>query len=113
VTNSQNFGSAAYDLLTQAKDATFELMDAVLTTRNASSLAELSLSPMFRRKWSSVYEALQDARPNRDKLMRLYIKHLPRQENLVFAIDHTAWGRPYSKTLKERTYMKYEKECYK
>lgn len=104
MTNYQNFGSAAYKLLTQAKNATFELMDAVLTTRNAASLADLSLSPMFRRKWSSVYEALQDTRPNRDKLMRLYIEHLPPKEDLVFAIDHTAWSRPYSKTLKERTY---------
>ncbi len=34
----KDFRQAAYELLVQAKDATFELMDAVMTTRNASSL---------------------------------------------------------------------------
>jgi hypothetical protein len=43
----QAFRQATYELLSRAKDATFELMDAVMTTRQASSLAEFSLSPLF------------------------------------------------------------------
>jgi hypothetical protein len=43
------------------------LMDAVMTTRNAACLAEFALSPLFTRQWSSVYEALQDSRPDRKK----------------------------------------------
>lgn len=66
------FRQAAYENLCRAHDAAFELTDAVLLTRNAYSLADLSLSPVFRRKWSSIYEALQDCRPQRNKLMRLY-----------------------------------------
>jgi hypothetical protein len=31
----KDFRQAAYELLVRAKDATFELMDAVMTTRNA------------------------------------------------------------------------------
>jgi hypothetical protein len=42
------FRQQVYDLLNFAKDATFELTDAVLTTRNAYSLAEFSLSPCFQ-----------------------------------------------------------------
>jgi hypothetical protein len=69
-----------YKMLGKAKDSTFELMDSVLkdtaahmmTTKNASCLAEFSLSPLFRRKWSSTYEALSDSRPNRNKLMKRY-----------------------------------------
>lgn len=68
-----DFRQAAYQCLCRAKDATFELMDAVLLTRNAYSLADLSLCPIFRRKWSSIYEAIQDTRPQRNKLMRLDI----------------------------------------
>jgi hypothetical protein len=64
-------------MLGKAKDATFELMDGVMTTRNASCLAEFSLSPLFRRKWSSTYEALTDSRPNRNKLMKRYIQEMP------------------------------------
>ena len=58
----KEFRQAGYELLTKAKDATFELMDAVMTMRNAACLAEFSLSPLFTRQWSSVYEALQDRR---------------------------------------------------
>jgi hypothetical protein len=52
------FRQAAYNHLGKANDATFELTDAVLLTRNAYSLADLSLCPVFRRRWPSIYEAL-------------------------------------------------------
>jgi hypothetical protein len=104
----KDFRQAAYELLVTAKDATFELMDAVMTTRNASCLAEFSLSPLFNRQWSSIYEALQDCRPDRKKLMELYQKQLEQQvpatEHILVALDHTAWGRPDAKTLKDRTH---------
>jgi hypothetical protein len=65
----QEFRQAVHPLLGRAKDALFELMDAVLTTGHISSFAMLSLSPLFRRQWPSLYEALQDGRPQRNKLM--------------------------------------------
>ncbi|MDJ0799164.1 MAG: NF041680 family putative transposase [Calothrix sp. MO_167.B12] len=99
----EEFRQAAYKYLGRAHDATFELTDAILLTRNAYSLADLSLSPVFRRKWSSIYEALQDSRPQRQKLMQLYIKQMPTQGRLLLAGDHTAWSRPDAVTLQERT----------
>jgi len=87
-----------------AQDATFELMDALLLTRKAPSLADLSLSCVFRRQWSSVYEALQDTRPAREQLMKLYIAQIKPSEPIVLAGDHTSWSRPHAKTLQERTY---------
>ncbi|MEH1867925.1 MAG: hypothetical protein V7K69_23410 [Nostoc sp.] len=39
----------AYQHLGKAHDATFELTDAILTTRNGYSLADLSLSVRFGR----------------------------------------------------------------
>ncbi|MHC5726014.1 MAG: hypothetical protein ACYTXY_18150 [Nostoc sp.] len=50
----QEFRQAAYKHLGRAHDATFELTDAILLTRNAYSLADLSRSPVFRRKWPSI-----------------------------------------------------------
>ncbi len=103
-----DFRQAAYDLLVKAKDATFELMDSVMTTKNASSPAEFSLNPLFKRQWPSIYEALQDCRPDRKKLMLLYLEQLqaeaPPTEHTLVAIDHTAWGRRDAKTLKDRTH---------
>jgi hypothetical protein len=55
----KEFHQAAYELLVKAKDATFELMDAVMTMRNAACLAEFSLSPLFNRQWSSIYSNRQ------------------------------------------------------
>jgi len=91
-----------------AKDATFELIDAVLTTRTAYSLADFSLSPLFRRKWCSVDEALQDCRPLRQKLMKRYIEEIPKDKDeslyVTMAIDHTSNPRVDSPTLKDRGY---------
>ena len=100
----QKFRQETYQMLGKAKDATFELMDSVMTTRNASCLGEFSLSPLFRRKWSSTYEALQDGRPNRNKLMRRYVQEIPVSKYVLLGIDHTAWVRRGAKTLKDRTY---------
>ncbi len=102
-----NFRNEAYQLLGTAKDATFDLMDAVLTTRNVYSFAELSLSPVFRRKWPSIYEAIDDVRPKTNKLMQLYINQIPTQDlysRRILVGDHTPWARTEAPTLRDRTY---------
>ena len=45
----------------------FELADAVMTTRHVSCLGDFA-SVLIRREWSSVYEALQDCRPESRKI---------------------------------------------
>lgn len=81
-------------------------MDAVLTSRSITSFAELSLSPVFRRAWSSLYKSLARSQPPSRKLMGLYAEQLPTASagQLVLAGDHTAWPRLWSPTLQERTY---------
>jgi len=97
------FRQAAYFLLGNAKDALFELGDAVMTTPAANSFAELSCSRFFRRRWPSAYEALQDGRPDREGLMALYIQQIPFAPRPLLVGDHTAWPRPSSYTLRDRT----------
>lgn len=106
ITRLQKLRTDTYSYLGLAKDATFDLIDAILTTRTAYCLADFSLSPLFRRKWSSAYEALQDCRPNRQKLMKRYLDEIPTNESLyiTMAIDHTANPRLDSPTLKDRGY---------
>ncbi len=101
------FRNEAYQLLGTAKDAAFDLIDAVLTTRNVYSFAELSLSPVFRRKWPSIYEAIDDVRPKTNNLMQLYINQIPMQDPSLRPIlvgDHTPWPRTEAPTLRDRTY---------
>lgn len=59
----REFRHKVYTLLGNGKDALFDLMDAVLVSRSVTSFTELSLWPVFRRRWSSLYEAVQDSQP--------------------------------------------------
>lgn len=100
----QRLRHKAYHLMGNGRDALFDLMDAVLVSRSVYSFAELSLSPVFRRQWPSLYEALQDSEPPRLKLMELYLEQMESHEQIVLAGDHTAWSRLQAPTLQERTY---------
>jgi hypothetical protein len=97
------FRQVAYAALGPARDALFELGDAVLLTVHANSFAEFSLSPAFRRKWPSVYEALQDGRLDRAALVRLYLDQMVWVERPILVGDHTAWPRLEAHTLQDRT----------
>lgn len=102
-TKLRAFRQACFECLGTAQDALFELGDAVLLSPPVSSFVEFSLSPVFRRRWPSVYEALQDGRPDRKALLGVYLKELPSEGRLLLAGDHTAWPRPSAFTLEDRT----------
>ena len=97
------FRQAAYSCLGAARDALFELADAVLLTPSATSFAELSLCPAFRRRWPSVYEALEDGRPDREGLLQLYVSQMPDADRPLLVGDHTPWPRLSARTLRDRT----------
>ena len=50
-----------------------------------------------------MYEALQDGRPDREKLMQLYSQQVVVKNRPILAGDHTAWPRPTAYTLRDRT----------
>ena len=100
----QTFRQGIYDRLGKARDAVFELMDAVLLSPSIPSLVSLSQSPVFRRKWPSIYAALHDSRPPRAKLMKLMIAEIPTEDQPLLAGDATHWSRPEARTLKERNF---------
>ncbi len=99
------FRQAAIGLLGNARDALFELGDAILQMPHTHSLAELSFAPAFRRKWHSTYEALQDSFPNRLGLMGLYLRQYQSEGRLILAGDHTAWTRLWAESVPERSYQ--------
>ena len=101
----KNFRHDTYEMLVKSKDATFELMDSIMTTANANSVTELSLSPFFHREWCSTYEAIEDSRPNSNKLMKRYIQEIPNLEYTLLGIDHTCWEYKDSPTMKDRGYQ--------
>ena len=69
----------------------FELIDALLLTRTAQSLADLSLSIAFRRQWEASTKRYKILAARSDKrLMNLYIPQIPQSERIVLAGDHTS-----------------------
>lgn len=76
----RQFRQTIYDCFGNAKDALFELMDAVLCTPSIPSFVSLSQSPVFRRQWPRTYAALQDGRIHRAKVMRHFVQEIPTDE---------------------------------
>ena len=82
------FRQAVYDQgLTLAKDAQFELLDALLLSPYVRSFPELTLSPTFRRQWHSGYAAMEGGGQNREWLEGYFVKQIPRSGPQVFPLD--------------------------
>ena len=68
-TSMSRFRQAVYDNgLTLAKDAQFELVDALLLSPYVHSFAQLTLLPAFRRIWPSAYAAIEQGRQDQEWL---------------------------------------------
>lgn len=70
------FRQRVYDCFERSGDALFNLCDALVSEPQARSLPELSLSVFFERRWSSVYEALQDGCINVERLREVFVQAL-------------------------------------
>lgn len=86
----KQFWQGVYTILGNAKGFLSDLMDAALVTPSVKSFIELSLSPAFRWRWSSIYEGLEDSQPPRKELMQFYTKQIPHTEQIILAGYHTA-----------------------
>lgn len=98
------FRQQAYQLFQHRRDAFFELMDAVIQTPSARSFAELSLASAYRRKWPSVYKALDEVSYDQGELDELCLAEIPTHQVAHFAIDVMSVRRMHSPTLKDRLY---------
>jgi DDE superfamily endonuclease len=99
------FRHEVYASFTRAKDALFNTVDALITETAAHSFAELSLSPAFERRWSSLYEAFEDGRIERERLQATFMHYLPMPaagQRRLGGIDASTIARPQSKTAADR-----------
>jgi hypothetical protein len=85
-------------------DALFQLSNALLCAQAFPSLPHLSLEPVHRRGWGSVYAALACGRIDVERLRDLLASHLPVADPLVFAVDVTTWPRCDAECSPERGY---------
>ena len=104
--NLIEFRRAVYDHgLILARDAQFELVDSLLLGLPIRSFPELSLSPVFRRKWPSTYAAIEEGQQDQEWLESYFFQQIPMQSLQVFALDGTGWPHPEAKTLADRQYI--------
>jgi hypothetical protein len=88
-----HFRAELHACCTRRADALFELGDALLCAPAVPSLPHLSLEPVCRRGWGSVYAALARGRIDAERLRDLLVSSLPDADPLVFAVDVTTWPR--------------------
>jgi hypothetical protein len=100
------FRAAVVGCFGKARAALSDLCDALATAVDAQSLAELSESPFFRRRWSSIYKGLSRGRIDRRALQTVFAGEAPRPvdgERLVLALDASPMVRQQSRTAADRT----------
>ncbi len=103
--NLIEFRQIVYDqILVGAQDAQFELVDALLTSERIGCFAELSLNPIFRRGWSSAYQAIEEGQQSEYWLRQSFIRQVPREGIQIYALDTTVWAHPKAKTLSGMVY---------
>ncbi len=125
--NQPNLGQSVQDFLTwrsqlysalgSRRSSVMELLDSLSSNLQASTVAELSLNPLFRRNYNSLYKGIQDFLPTPthpdyqkavDGLFSIVSATVPAPVNrqfYLFGVDVTPCPRPYAATLLDKTYI--------
>jgi hypothetical protein len=102
------FREELYDSLGLRQDSLFELVDAVLTASQRSTLVRLSLTVAFRRLWSSTCDALADGSVDVTALRKLLVGTLAESAVVdgrpLWVVDGTNWPRPAARASADRTW---------
>ena len=106
--HARQFRADIYGNFQKRADAMFELIDALSSDTQARSPVELSLSPFFRRQYSSIYDGLDEWQYDAAALEAVLLQALPEPESDSFrlwGLDETPRRRQYAYTLKDRGYV--------
>ena len=117
----EQFRLDLYEALPYRRDTLLDLLDALAGNTMARSVVELSLSPFFRRAYSSITDGIdnffqatdqeQEAAKRRaweQQLVRVIAPYLTPPEKRkywLFGVDVTSLPRPYADKLANRTYV--------
>jgi DDE superfamily endonuclease len=102
----KEFRHGMYNCFGNAKDALFNLVDALSSEAGARNFPELSFSPFFERTWASLYEALEDGQIDAERLRKVFVDFapLPKPGEIVFlGVDTSNLYRPEAETAADRT----------
>ena len=114
-TNLQQFRTSLYQNFNNRADTLMELVDAVCSTPSAKSVVEYSLSPSYRRSYSTIFKAIDKMDLSEMWLSHQLAPYLPKPKEWPFwllMVDVTPSPRPYAHTLEDRG-MVYKPEVVK
>jgi hypothetical protein len=116
----EQFRNDVYKWFPHRPDALMDLLDALASNTAARSVVELSVSPVFRRGYSSVHDGIehlfvpdneesqsQERQELELALVRLLIPYLPTPQRSFWLLgtDVTSASRPFARTLRDRTFV--------
>lgn len=112
----KNFRDKIYRFFPSRTDAAMELVDSLSSNETATSVVELSLSPLHRRNYCSITRVLDEYMPKdamealkQKKALTKLLSDLCLSEQSrafhLFAVDCTPEPRIFSPTLEDRSYV--------
>ncbi|MDJ0592642.1 MAG: transposase [Pleurocapsa sp. MO_226.B13] len=120
------FRQDLYNCFNSRQDTVIELLDALAGNIGARSTVELSLNPLFRREYSALYKAIEEAfyapgeefsgeegeksprQQQVDQLLEALAQVVPQPKERAFqlwGLDVTPMPRPYARTLEDRSFI--------
>jgi len=113
VTNTKisEFRKAVYQSLSRRADILFNLIDALTVAGQVSSPVALSEQKPFRRKFSSVYDGLENGEMDIGEILSLLPDCVPEDSEMiagykVYAVDATPNEHEEAETLADRSVLK-------
>ena len=82
-----------YSSFTRRADAVFEVVDAILAAESIPSLPHLSLAPLHRRGWGSVYAALAEGRLDAERVRAAVASHPLASGQPIYTVGASVWPR--------------------
>ena len=112
----KNFRDKIYQFFPSRRDAAMELVDALSSNKTATSVVELSLSPLHRRNYCSITRVLDEYIPldaavaslqdqTLTKLLSSMCLSVQQRAFHLFAVDCTPEPRVFSPNLEDRGYV--------
>ena len=112
----KHFRDKIYQCFPSRRDAAMDLVDALSSNKTATSVVELSLSPLHRRNYCSITRVLDEYMPpdavvahqQKQTLTKLLSSLCPSASPRtfhLFAVDCTPEPRVFSPTLEDRSYV--------
>jgi hypothetical protein len=111
----QQFRKAVYQSIQKRADAFFNALDALTVAGHVNSPVALSEETPFQRKFSSIFDMLQNAELDFDQLLPALYDHQPADSELIegyelYSLDTTPNERSEAETLEDRGSLKAQKE---